>query len=297
MKKKLNLDFLKIILDGLKLDNKNIYLGVDFFSLVKKIKLENISYIEASEEILNYFINRIGKSGNLVIPVFNFECIQKKKFDISNTPGQSGLFGGILLKKYHHLRTSHPMYSFLCFGNNFKKYKNLNNKNGTSKNSLWKYFIKDNFDLVTLGHHYSRSFTHIHYIEDLLDVDYRYNRKFSLIYTNRKKISLKKSYSFLARKIKVCDFSGMTKNCEKIFLRENIANFYNYKNFISFKVNIKDSSNLFYMDLKKNSEKLISYIRPNKTNKNVLCNTDGTISRLEKSYLNRKFDLNKKTLY
>ena len=79
MKKKLNLDFLKIILDGLKLDNKNIYLGVDFFSLVKKIKLENISYIEASEEILNYFINRIGKSGNLVIPVFNFECIQKKK--------------------------------------------------------------------------------------------------------------------------------------------------------------------------------------------------------------------------
>ena len=53
MKKKLNLDFLKIILDGLKLDNKNIYLGVDFFSLVKKIKLENISYIEASEEILN----------------------------------------------------------------------------------------------------------------------------------------------------------------------------------------------------------------------------------------------------
>ena len=38
-------------------------------------------------------------------------------------------------------------------------------------------------------------------------------------------------------------------------------------------------------DLSKNSEKLISYIRPNKNNKNVLHSGDGTMLSLEKKYL------------
>ena len=46
--------------------------------------------------------------------------------------------------------------------------------------------------MVTLGHHYSRSFTHVHYLESLSKVNYRYNKKFSLKYTNlNNKISKK----------------------------------------------------------------------------------------------------------
>lgn len=288
MSKKINLDPLNIILDKLEFNNKNVYLGVDFILLVKELKPQNINYIDVSEFILNYFIKKIGKSGNLIIPVFNFDCVLEKKFDVVNSPGQSGVLGNILLKKYSLLRTSHPMYSFLCFGNISKKYKKINCLNGTAKNSLWKFFIEDNFELITLGHHYSRSLTHIHYIEDLLKVDYRFNKKFELIYTNQKKIRSKKTYSFLARKKEICDFSGMTKTCDVLFLRENIANFYRYKKFISFKLNIKEASNLFYIDLKNNSEKLISYIRTNKLNKNILCGYDGSITQLEKSYANSK---------
>ena len=33
--KKINIDPLKYTLDNLELENKNIYLGVDFFSLIK----------------------------------------------------------------------------------------------------------------------------------------------------------------------------------------------------------------------------------------------------------------------
>ena len=255
MKQKINLDPLEIILDKLELNNKNIYLGVDFLLLVKKLNPKNINYIETTELILNYFLKKVGKFGNLVIPVFNFDCIPEKKFNIINSPGQSGVLGNILLKKYSHLRTTHPLYSFLCFGNGFKKYKKINNLNGTAKNSLWKYFIEDDFDLITLGHHYSRSLTHVHYIEDLLDVDYRFNLKFPLIYTNQKNISSKKTYSFLARKRESCDFSGMTKNCDKVFLKENVTNFYKYKGLISFKLSIKEASNLFYTDLKKKLRK------------------------------------------
>jgi aminoglycoside N3'-acetyltransferase len=287
MEKKINLDPLKIILDKLELDNKNIYLGVDFLLLVKKLKPKNIGYMETTELILDYFIKRIGKFGNLIIPVFNFDCIPEKKFHIINSPGQSGVLGNILLKKYSHLRTSHPLYSFLCFGKNFKKYNRIKNSNGTAKNSLWKYFIEDEFDLINLGHHYSRSITHFHYIEDMLDVDYRFNLKFPVTYTNRKNNSTKKKYSFLARKLDKCDFSGVTKNCDKLFLKENVTKFNNYKNFISFKLNIKEASKLWYSDIKTNSEELISYIRPNKPNKNLLCPYDGTVTSIEKYYLNK----------
>jgi len=79
----------------------------------------------------------------------------------------------------------------------------------------------------------------------------------------------------------------MTSNCDKVFLKNGVSNFYKYKNFISFRVNIKEASNMFYSDVKNNSEKLISYIRPNKPNKNLLCSYDGTISSIEKYYLKK----------
>ena len=288
MKQEINLDPLKIILDKLKISNKNIYLGLDFLLIVKQLNPKKINYIKTTELILDYFLKVIGKSGNLIIPVFYKDCIPKKKFNIINSPGQSGVFGNILLSKYFFLRTSHPLYSFLCFGNKFKEYKKINDLHATGKKSLWKNFIEDEYDLITLGHHYSRSITHVHYTENLLNVDYRFNKKFSITYTNKKNISSRKIFSFFARKKEVCDFSGITKECDKVFYKKNITSFCRYKNIVSFKMNIKEASNLFYDDLKKNSERLVSYVRSNKPNKNVLCATDGSISNLERHYLNIK---------
>jgi aminoglycoside N3'-acetyltransferase len=273
----------------------NIYLGLDFLKLYKLLDIKKIDRNQFVEQILKFFLFHIGAKGNLVIPVFNFDCVLKKKFHIVKSPGQSGVLGNMLLKKYSNFRTSHPIYSFLCFGNNSKKYKKIVNSNATGKNSIWKYFIEDRFKLVTLGHHYSRSLTHIHYIENLLDINYRFNLEFTLNYTNRKNNTYKKKYSFFARKTEICEFSGMTKNCDKIFLKKKIANFYRYKNFISFELNINKASGLFYKDLKKNSENLISYIRPKIENKNILRPDNDTISNLERYYRNnKKFDLGKK---
>jgi len=270
----------------------NIYLGLDFLKLYKLLDIKKIDRNQYVEQILKFFLFHIGVKGNLVIPVFNFDCVLKKKFHIVKSPGQSGVLGNMLLKKYSNFRTSHPIYSFLCFGNDYKKYKKIVNSNATGENSIWKYFIEDRFKLVTLGHHYSRSLTHIHYIENLLDINYRFNLEFTLNYTNRKNKTYKKKYSFFARKTEICEFSGMTKNCDKIFLKKKIANFYRYKNFISFELNINKASGLFYKDLKNNSEDLISYIRPKIENKNILRANNDTISNLEKYYRNnKKFNL------
>ena len=167
-KKKINIDPLKYTLDNLGIENKNVYLGVDFFSLTKHLMIQNYNYFEVTEYILNYIKRNLGNDGNIIIPVFNFDSVSKKKFHKIYSDGQSGAFGNILLKKYFNLRTYHPMYSFLCFGNNFNKYKKKKNRNATGKNSLWKNFIDENYELISLGHHWNRSFTHVHYIENLV---------------------------------------------------------------------------------------------------------------------------------
>ena len=84
MKQEINLDPIKIILDKLQLENQNVYLGLDFLLLVKKLKPKNLNLIETTEFILDCFQKRLGKFGNLIIPVFNFDCIKSKKFHIKN---------------------------------------------------------------------------------------------------------------------------------------------------------------------------------------------------------------------
>jgi len=286
--KKINIDPLKHTLDNLDIAKKNIYLGVDFFSLTKHLKIKNYNFLEATEYILNYIKKILGNDGNIIIPVFNFDCVAQKKFHKIYSDGQSGAFGNILLKKYFNLRTYHPMYSFLCFGKNFDNYKKKRNKNATGKNSLWKNFIDEDYDLISIGHHWNRSFTHVHYIENLVDVNYRFDLNFVLNYFESDKKSASKKFSFFARKREICEFSGITFKCDKLFMKEKISKFYKYKNLISFKLNIKQASNILYDDLNKNSEKLISYIRPDKTNKNVLYSEDGTMLSLEKKYLKSK---------
>jgi len=79
----------------------------------------------------------------------------------------------------------------------------------------------------------------------------------------------------------------MTKKCDSLFFKEKVARFYKFNDLISFKLNISQASNLLYESLEKNSEDLISYIRTNKQNKNVLCSYDGSILDLEKYYLKK----------
>lgn len=285
-KKKINIDCLKYTLDNLEIESKNIYLGIDLLTLFKHLNIKNYHYLEAIEHVLNYIIKFSGEGTNIIIPVFNFDCVSKKRFDSISSDGQSGALGNALLKKHFKLRTYHPMYSFLCFGQKVDDYKKKRNKNATGKNSLWKNFIDENYDLVSIGHHWNRSFTHVHYIENLINVDYRNNLNFSVKYFETKKKFFNKKFSFFARKREICEFSGITFNCDKLFMKEKISKFYKFKNLISFKLNIQQASSMLFDDLSKNSEKLVSYIRPNKTNKNVLYSEDGTMLSLEKRYMN-----------
>ena len=280
---KIKFDQLKKVLKSLSVKKSdNIYLGIDLFKIANFLKIKKINRFEFVEEILNFFLSEIGKNGNLIIPVFNFQCVKQKKYNQRSSGGQSGALGALLLKKYYQNRSYHPFYSFLCFGKKSKIYTKIKNINATGKDSLWNYFIKDNFDLITMGHHFSRSFTHVHYFENLSKINYRYNKKFLLEYTDNNNKTKKKKFSFFARKKDICEFSGITKNFDKYLYKTKILKFYKYKKLISFKLNIKKCSSIILKDLLKEKPDYVSFIRNNK--KNVQIISDKNINNLENIY-------------
>ncbi len=288
---KINTNQLLNVLKKFKIKKgSNIYVGVEIIMLAKLLKYKSKNLYKLADFILKFLVDIVGKNGNVVIPVFNLDCVPKNKFDRKNSQGQSGMLGNLLLKKYYKFRTRHPMYSFLVFGSKSREYMKVNNQNATGKNSLWKHFNDDNFELITFGHHYVRSLTHVHYLEDLSNIKYRYNKTFKVKYTDFNKKKFTSNYSFFARKLGLCEFSSITKKCDRTFFKHNIAKFEYINNLICFKLNLKKASNVILRSLNKNSKKLVSFIKTGEESKNktVLNNDDMSVFNLEKKYLLKK---------
>jgi len=260
--KKLNSEILNEILEKFEINNgSNIYLSLDVMKLAVILNLHKESMEEFANLILKFFIDKIGQHGNLAIPVFNEDSINKGIFDRKTSLGQSGAFGNLLLKKNFANRSKHPYVSYLFFGKSAPELININNLNSEGLDSPWKHLIDKNFLLLTLGHHYQRAFSVIHYLEKLADVDYRYNKNFNVKYTDFDGKTENKEFSFYARKLDKCQFSSITKHCEEFFVNEKIVTFLRNRRLISFKMNLNLASEIILNDLKKGSEKFISYAR------------------------------------
>ncbi len=269
----------------------NIYLGVDFFKLFKTLDSKKINRFDFVREILNFFLKSLGKDGNLIIPVFDFNSVVKKKFDQRYSSSDSGALGVLLLKDYYKHRIGTPFYSFLCFGKKLNYYRKIKDTHTVGKDSIWKYFIKDNFHLLTLGHHYSRSFTHVHHLEYLAKVKYRYDKKFNINCIDMNNNKFKQNITLYVRNRKTCEYSAITKECDKLLFKKKISLFYKYKELICFKLDIKKSSKLILRDLRNKVPKLVSVIKKNKKNDDIISYEN--VDFIEKKYLNNKINLYK----
>ena len=271
---------LEKILSNLKIKRQdNVYLGVDLMKLSLNLK-SNLNFDELSNLILKIILKKIGKDGILVIPVFNFDCIQKKEFSRKKTNSQCGAFSNFLLKKYYKNRSKHPMYSFLFFG---KKSKYYINKDDTVVNSNWKNFIDDDYKIITLGHHYNKSFTIVHHLEKVASVSYRFDKNFTLSYSDLNNSKTNKSYQFFARKKNKCKYSAITKICDTTLRKKKLFIFYKYKKLICFNLGLKASCKLILNDLKKPKPVFVDYVHSDNKNINKILDSNNTF-KLEKFY-------------
>lgn len=263
--------------------NDKIHLSLDLMKVYINLRIEKISLKKFSEFFLKKILKKIGINGVLAVPVFDLNCIKSGFYNKKESKGQSGSFGNYLLKKYYRYRSYNPMNSFLFFGKNNLNYINYVHQNCHGNSSIWQKFLDENFKLVTIGHHYVRSFTIVHFLERKSKVKYRYDKTFKIKYNDLKTNQIKK-FIFFARKINICNHSTITFYCDKIFLKKKIVKFVKYKKLINFSVNLKEASKLILTDLKKRKPKLVSCVSNNKKTNNVLDHSN--VIDLEKKYQN-----------
>ena len=69
---------------------------------------------------LNHFIDlltdKIGPTGTLLFPTYNWDFCKGKTFDYYKTPSKTGSLGNVALKHAGFKRTRHPIYSFAVWG-------------------------------------------------------------------------------------------------------------------------------------------------------------------------------------
>ena len=256
--KKLREKIKKILIKADINKGDNIYLGVDLMRVCFLLGLKKANFKLISDTLLEEVLKKIGKNGQLLIPVFSFESLKKKFFDSKTTKSDTGEFGNCLIKKNYTHRSFHPVYSFLYYGK--KKNKFLKFDNSSNEDFIWNFILDEKFKLITIGYHYVRSFSIVHYLEKIKNVNYRYSKKFFINFKFNKILSKRKIY-FYAKIKQKCNYSSITKLCDNYFFKKNFFKVKKINGCLIYILNMKKSCDFILKTNSRNFKKYISYIK------------------------------------
>jgi aminoglycoside 3-N-acetyltransferase len=160
----------------------------------KKIKI-------SVDLIIDSFLNVVGKNGTIIVPLFNFDFINRNVFSIKNTPSQMGILTELFRKKYSSCRTGHPVYSFGVFGKKKKYFENIDNFSAYGEESPFAVLKRFGGKIAILDLEDQDSMTFYHHIEEINNVPWRYNKIFNGLCVDKNGKKKNKEYSIFVRKI------------------------------------------------------------------------------------------------
>jgi len=151
--------------------------------------------------LIDKLIEKLGNNGTLLIQTFDWRFCNGKKFDILNSKSQTSFLGNTALKRDDFIRTKHPIYSFAVTGKYKDELENLTNKGAFDINSPFHFMYKKKAKMIIIDIPLQNSFTFVHYVEDMEQVNYRYNKSFASTYIDDKGVKSIKSYDMYVRDI------------------------------------------------------------------------------------------------
>jgi len=151
--------------------------------------------------IIDSLLDQIGKSGTLILPLFNFDFPKEKYFSINDSPSQMGILTEFARKNYEGVRTGHPIYSFYAIGKNANEFLGIDNRSGYGIDSPFAKLRHLNGKIGVVDLDDQNSMTSYHHVEEMLNVDYRYFKDFSGTYVDSTSESSEKTYSLFVRDI------------------------------------------------------------------------------------------------
>ena len=154
-------------------------------------KFEGDRFIQSLQEA-------VGENGTLLFPTFNWDFCKGIAFDYHNTKGKSGALGNVALKMPGFKRTQHPIYSFAVWGKAQSVLLALRNRSSWSNDSPFAYLHHNNGKVLIVGLPGVIS-TFVHYVEQMVGVDYRYHKNFCATYVDENGCVDDRTYSIYVR--------------------------------------------------------------------------------------------------
>ena len=177
-----------------------LYVYSDVLGLAKVCRengedFEGELFIQSLQEV-------VGGNGTLLFPSFNWDFCKGIAFDYRYTKGKTGALGNVALKMPGFNRTQHPIYSFAVWGKAQTELAAMKNHSAWGEDSPFAFLHRNNGKVLTIGLPKAVS-TFIHYVEQMVGVDYRYHKDFCAPYVDEVGSSGYRTYSMYVRNLDI----------------------------------------------------------------------------------------------
>lgn len=137
-----------------------------------------VKRLELLEELFKIFNDL--SIPTLIFPTYTFSFPNKTDYDVQNSKTSMGLLNEYFRKQPNVIRSIDPLMSNALLGKNAELVTSIG-KNSCGKDSTFDLLHKTelNVKFLFFGTRPGDCFTYMHYIEDYLNVPYRYSRSFS----------------------------------------------------------------------------------------------------------------------
>jgi aminoglycoside 3-N-acetyltransferase len=151
--------------------------------------------------VLRSFLEAVGKTGTLLLPLFNFGFAKGVPFDIRNSPSKMGALAEAGRLWPGAVRTGHPMYSFSAIGAKVDLFRDLTNFSGYGHESPFGVLHRVGGKIGVIDLPDQNSMTFYHYVEESQNVSYRYHKTFVGPYIDENGVQSLRKFGLFVRRI------------------------------------------------------------------------------------------------
>ncbi len=161
---------------------------------------------------------QIGPNGTLLVPTFNWDFCAGKPYCDKLTPSKQGVFANYIRRLDKSERSANPIFSFSGFGHGIQDIFSDIGKSSLGPNSVFDRLHQLNAKLIFFNTSFYNC-TFVHHVEHMLQVPYRYSKKFTGLVTFRGNTFMDE-YEFYVRDEKLNVVSYPTRLGEKLMKME-----------------------------------------------------------------------------
>lgn len=154
-----------------------------------------------------------------MFPAFSWDFCHGLGYDIKNTKSKTGAFSNIALKRVDFKRTKHPIYSFAVYGKYQNELIKMENRSSFGKDSPFGFMHSHGAKMIIVNLELNNSFTFVHYVEQFVNINYRFHKDFKGFYINEFNEKEERVYSMFVRKNGIIT---ELKSLEKLFIKQNV---------------------------------------------------------------------------